>query len=147
MNRPALKVSALLVLTLGSVAAARPQDEWVAQVRRILQANARVFREHGYSLRDRIHTGSLGNGQSGFVRLVLAAGRQYQIMGACDSDCSDMDLELYGPAGEPVASLQPEDEDFILPVTPARGGAFQVKVIMTACSADPCRYGIALFGR
>jgi hypothetical protein len=32
-------------------------------------------------------------------------------------------------------------------VEPNRSGVFKVKVTMARCSAEPCRYGIGIFGK
>jgi hypothetical protein len=146
MKRTALALAAAAGLIM-TTAAAVPQDEWVAQVRRILQSTARTFENNGYSMTHRIYTGSLNSGREAMVSLDLDIGTQYQIMGACDTDCSDLDFVLYDPRGNQVDDDVATDDVPIVSVTPSRSGTYRVKVVMAACSAEPCRYGVAVFGK
>jgi hypothetical protein len=146
MKRTALALAAVAAAFI-TTAAAAPQDEWVAQVRRLLQQGGKSFEDRGYSMTHRIYTGSLNNSRNEMVSLDLDIGTQYAIMGACDTDCSDLDFVLYDPAGNQVSSDVETDDVPIVSVTPRRSGTYRVKVVMAACSAEPCRYGVAVFGK
>jgi len=146
MKRTALALAAVAAAFIATTAAA-PQDEWVAQVRRILQNVGKSFEERGYSMTHRIYTGSLNNGRNEMVGLDLDIGTQYAIMGACDTDCSDLDFVLYDPAGNQVDDDVEMDDAPLVTVTPRRSGTYRVKVVMATCTAEPCRYGVAVFGK
>src|SRR4051794_23351487 len=146
MKRIALALSAVAGLVV-STAAAAPQDEWTQQVRLLLQQAGHTFEERGYSMTHQIYTGSLRNHTSEFVTLQLDIGTQYQIMGACDADCSDMDLTIYAPNGNEVDTDVEMDDFPIVSVSPSRSGTYRVKVVMATCSAEPCRYGVGVFGK
>jgi hypothetical protein len=81
------------------------------------------------------------------VSLDLNIGTQYQIMGACDTDCSDLDFVLYDGRGNQIDQDVELDDVPIVTVTPSRTGTFRVKVTMATCTAEPCRYGIGVFGK
>jgi hypothetical protein len=147
MKRTALALAALGAAFLTTTAAARPQDEWVAQVRRLLQQVGKYYEDRGYSMTHRIYTGSLNQNRNEMVSLDLDIGTQYQIMGACDTDCSDLDLVLYDQAGNQIDEDVEMDDAPIVTVTPGRSATYRVKVIMANCSAEPCRYGIGVFGK
>ena len=147
MKRTALALAAVAGAFIATTAAARPQDEWVAQVRRLLQTAGRTFESRGYSMTHRIYTGSLNEGANEMVSLDLEIGTQYQIMGACDTDCSDLDFTLYDGRGNQIDQDIELDDVPIVSVTPGRSGTFRVKVTMAKCSAEPCRYGIGVFGK
>jgi hypothetical protein len=144
MKRFAL-VAAVGLLLLAP--AAHAQDAWVRQVRTQLSAAGGVFEANGYELTHRIYTGALNDDGEEMVQLDLDVGMEYQIMGACDADCSDMDLTLYDGNGNVVDSDMLDDDVPVVSVTVARSGAFHVRVSMAACSSEPCRYGIGIFGR
>ena len=146
MKRTALILAAVAGI-LSTTAAAMPQDEWVAQVRRLLQRAGQHYESRGYSMTHRIYTGSLDQGEHAFVSLDLEIGTQYQIMGACDTDCSDLDFVLYDGRGNQIDQDVEMDDVPIVSVTPSRSGSFRVKVTMATCSAEPCRYGIGVFGK
>jgi hypothetical protein len=148
MKRTALALAALAgAFVVTTAAAPKPQDEWVAQVRRLLQQAGKTFEDRGYSMTHRIYTGSLNQGRNEMVSLDLEIGTEYAIMGACDTDCSDLDFVLYDAAGNQIASDVEMDDVPIVSVTPRRSGTFRVKVVMATCTAEPCRYGVAVFGK
>lgn len=146
MKRLVLALTAVAGL-VASTAAFAPQDEWTQQVRRLLQRAGQSFEERGYSMTHQIYTGSLRNRTNEFVTLRLDIGTQYQIMGACDNDCSDLDLTIYGPNGDELDTDIEMDDFPIVSVTPNRTGTYRVKVVMATCNAEPCRYGIGVFGK
>ena len=142
----------LIFLAAVAAAAAAPapahaQDEWTQQVRRYLQQYGSRFEAEGYTLTHRIYTGALNDDASERVQLDLDIGTEYQIIGACDNDCSDVDLTLYDGNGNVVDSDLLADDVPIVSVTVTRSGNFTVVVSMASCSAEPCRYGIGVFGR
>jgi hypothetical protein len=145
MKRPLLSL-ALLAL-FAAPAAARAQDAWVRQVRTQLTAAGHVFEEQGYELTHRIYTGSLADDGAEIVQLDLEVGMEYQIMGACDQDCTDLDLTLFDGNGNVVDSDLLDDDVPVVSVTVRRSGAFRLRVSMATCSDEPCRYGIGVFGK
>ena len=145
MKRILLLTAALAALFVPTTA--RAQDAWVRQVRAQLTAVGSRFEQQGYELTHRIYTGALNDGGSEMVELELDVGMEYQIMGACDEDCTDLDLTLYDGRGNVVDSDVLDDDYPLVSVTVSRSGAFRVRVSMAACSAEPCRYGIGIFGR
>lgn len=135
------------IALLSTVAAAAPQDEWVQQVRRQIQTAGQRLEESGFSLTHQIYTGSLRDDAETMVSLSLDIGTSYAIMGACDNDCTDIDLTLYDPRGNQV-DIDIEADDYpVVTVEPSRSGTYRVKVTMATCSAEPCRYGVGVFGR
>jgi hypothetical protein len=122
------------------------QDQWVAQVNRLLNEAARIATDNGLRRTHEPYIGSLRNGATSSHTLQLNAGTAYQLIGVCDNDCSDFDLRLFDPRGREVASDVLTDDTPVLSVTPRMGGTYTVRAIMTACSDQPCRYGIGVYG-
>jgi hypothetical protein len=147
MKRTVLALAALGAALITTTAAAVPQDEWVAQVRRLLQRSGERFESQGYSMTHRIYTGSLNQNGNEMVSLNLSIGTQYQILGQCDNDCTDLDLTLYDAAGNQIDQDIELDDYPLVTVTPRRSGTYRVKVVMATCSVEPCRYGIGVFGK
>lgn len=137
----ALAVALLAPITAGA------QDAWVRQVRAQLSRAGQAFEQNGYQLTHRIYTGSLNDDGAEVVELELDVGMEYQIMGACDEDCSDLDLVLYDGRGNVIDSDLLDDDYPVVSVDVVRSGRFSVRVSMASCSAEPCRYGIGVFGR
>lgn len=136
-----------LIALLVPAAPAVAQDQWVQQVRTLIRESGKRFEEEGYSLTHEIFTGSLNDDAKDTVNLDLSIGTEYYIVAACDTDCSDVDLVLYDPAGNEVDSDTLMDDFPIVQVTAPRSGTYSVHVSMATCSVNPCRYGVGAFGR
>ncbi|MGE3250277.1 MAG: hypothetical protein AB7J28_09230 [Hyphomonadaceae bacterium] len=71
----------------------------------------------------------------------LRAGVSYRIVGACDNECNDLDLEVRDSAGTVVASdTAPTDFPFVN-LRPAADAAYSVRIILKTCTVAPCYVG------
>lgn len=129
------------------VAAAPPQDRWEQQVRTLLQRASNTTSSGGYVQTHDPYVGSLREGQNTSWTVRLNAGTEYRIVGVCDHDCSDVDLKLFNPAGTMVSEDVQTDDVPVLSVTPPATREYTVRAIMATCSANPCRYGVGVYGR
>ncbi len=91
--------------------------------------------------------GNLGRGGDENITLNLRQGTTYTIVGVCDSDCRDLDLELFDGNGNRLASDRKVNSIPFVSVSPRWNARFTVKAIMPSCSNEPCRYGIEVFGK
>lgn len=135
-------VPAIAGLLLAAPAVA---DEWSEQVLGLLDAAAESYFENGYHYGGYTHEGSLEDGESERLTIRIGAGMETQLIGACDTDCSDLDLTLYDPAGREVDSDLQMDDFPIVSVRPNKDAAYTILVQMVECDADPCRYAIQQF--
>jgi hypothetical protein len=87
-------------------------------------------------------SGMLEHGYSRVHNVTLRSGVEYTFVGACDRDCSDLDLQLYDQNGNLIDEDLLRDDVPVVSVTPKWTGPFRVKVIMAACSISPCGYTI-----
>ena len=147
MKRTVLALAALAAIPLATSSASAQQNEWVQQVRRQLTAAGSNYAERGFTLSHEIHTGSLADDANESLTLTLDAGTEYQIVGVCDNDCTDVDLTLYDAAGNVVDSDLLDDDVPIVSVTPSRSGRYRVQVSMAVCSAEPCYYGVGVYSK
>jgi hypothetical protein len=135
-------------LSLGLLSApAAAQDEWTQQVQNLLARASDIAKSNGMSMTHNIFTGSLNRGATTYVTADLNFGKSYQMVGVCDNDCSDVDLEIYDPSGNKVASDVLDDDTPVVSLQPGKSGTYRIKVMMIKCSADPCRFGIGIYGR
>ncbi|MGC1218082.1 MAG: hypothetical protein WA883_11470 [Phormidesmis sp.] len=79
------------------------------------------------------------------IDLSLEANVSYTVTGVCDSDCRDIDLELYDDNNNLISSDVQTDDFPIVSVTPVRSASFTLRVGMPNCGADYCYYGATLF--
>jgi hypothetical protein len=94
-----------------------------------------------------IFMGRLDDDANESLTIPLDAGSEYILIGACDQDCSDMDLTVYDPSGNEVASDLATDDHPTLHIKGAVQGSYRLKVAMPACRANPCRYGVGVWSR
>ena len=77
----------------------------------------------------------------------LTAGSSYRIVGACDNDCTDVDLSLEDAKRVVVASDLLEDDVPIINFAPRTSATYWIRPTMVVCNVNPCGYGIAVFVR
>ena len=120
-------------------------DEWSDQVQSLIEAAAETYLENGYRYGGYSHEGSLKDGGSEQLTIRIGAGMETQLIGACDTDCSDFDLTLYDSSGRQVASDRELDDFPIVSISPRKDGVYTIMVQMIDCETDPCRYAIQQF--
>lgn len=100
----------------------------------------------GFRPTHEVEAGALDDGQETSFSVWLEPGTTYVLRGTCDRDCSDLDLELTRN-GRIVDSDVALDDVPEVWARPARAGWYHVRVIMAACSIEPCGYAVGTFGR
>lgn len=68
----------------------------------------------------------------------LEGGRNYGVFGACDNDCSDVDLVVEGPNGEQLGSDLLLDDYPIVGFTAPSSGRYTVRIQLVTCEVEPC---------
>ena len=122
-------------------------DQWEAVVRAQLDRAGADETSNGYQMSHEIFMGRLDDDANESLTIPLDGGNEYILIGACDQDCTDMDLTLYDPSGNEVASDLATDDHPQLHVKSAVNGNYRLKVAMPACRANPCRYGVGVWSR
>jgi hypothetical protein len=140
-GRSRLWTAAALALIAAAPAAAF-DDKWAQQVKHYMDVVAKPFFDHRYRYGGYSHSGSLSSNATERLPIPLRAGLTSQLMGGCDTDCTDLDLVLYDPAGNPVDSDVQADDYPIVTGKPASDAVYTLEVRMTKCAAEPCRYAI-----
>lgn len=75
-------------------------------------------------------------------RFDLAANTQYTIVGVCDADCSNVDIELIDGRGGVVASDMLSDDIPVVNYSPTEGGTYYARLLMQSCTRAPCYAGM-----
>jgi hypothetical protein len=105
---------------------------------------AAISAQYPIKLTHDIGTGSLRAHQTRIMPVTLDEGVTYKVIGTCDRDCTDLDLELRLLDGTVVSSDVKTDDYPMVTVTPSRGGKFNIVVSMAACSVEPCWFGVGV---
>lgn len=77
----------------------------------------------------------------------LQAGTTYRIVGSCDSDCSNMDMEVFAPDGTLAGESRLPDDRPYVEITPETTGTYRVHPWVVTCRARPCYGGIRVLKR
>jgi hypothetical protein len=136
-----------MLLALAVVPVAGAQQTWQQAVNGALQSFAATARSQGFSPASPVLTGSLNSGATQNIPLPLTASREYIVAGACDQDCGNFDLRIFGPDDRQLAEDVDADTRPLLSFTAPATGQYRLVAIMTRCSSNPCFYGVQLFGK
>lgn len=71
-------------------------------------------------------------------RFNLSANTEYRILGVCDVDCSNVDIELVDSRGGVVASDVLPDDYPVVSFTPPADGTYYARLMMQSCTRAPC---------
>jgi hypothetical protein len=88
--------------------------------------------------------GALNESETAFHRGTFEPGTDYLIVGRCDADCADVDLQLSTLDGAVIAEDRAADDKPYVSFR-AQAGSYRVRVTMTACQQEPCAYGLRLY--
>jgi hypothetical protein len=77
--------------------------------------------------------------------VTLIGGTPYMVVGACDGDCTNIDIELIDmrTGGVVVDDVLPDDFP-VVDFTPAEDGQYMVRLMMRECSLAPCYAGVRI---
>jgi len=68
----------------------------------------------------------------------LREGLNYRVYGACDNDCSDLDMEIYGADGHLADRDVATDDTPYVQITPRQSGRHYVRIWLYQCTTEPC---------
>ncbi len=138
----------LALLNLAGTPIQAQRDHWDRQVAKALDRTAVTLKDRGYRPVTPYHSGILLVEQSDQIEVPLAPKREYLMVGACDDDCTGLQLVIANGIGYQVdAARGPGNSPVVRVTTPAQSGTYRVTVTMAACRVSPCRYGFAVFVR
>ncbi|MFL5381069.1 MAG: hypothetical protein ACJ8GN_00960 [Longimicrobiaceae bacterium] len=114
---------------------AAAQDSTASPVRRQLELMTRTFAQRGYALAHPIVEGDLDDGERGTVRVNLEGGKTYVVAGACDQDCTELDMQITDGSGR-VLVTRSEIEEWILQLTAPTTQEYRV-IVSPRCTPRP----------
>jgi hypothetical protein len=98
----------------------------------------------GYRMDDQF-IGTMNHGGSYRLNATAQRGQEIVITGACDQDCSDLDLIIYDDRGRELDRDVLVDDFPVLRLRAPYSGDYEVEVVMYQCSVNPCYFGVGLF--
>lgn len=139
---PALFAVALLCAAPGRIIA----QSHAELVWNQLQTSHTTLVKEGYGV-SRYLVGVLNNDRADTWTFQFTAGRTYRIIGACDADCSDIDLEVLGLDGKVIVKDTADDDMPIVSFDVSGTGDLKVKVSMYRCTEEPCFWGLGIWSK
>ncbi|WP_371398731.1 hypothetical protein AB6B39_07000 [Algimonas porphyrae] len=137
-------IAAALAAGLPGQSQANPyEDEVVAQLL-VIQG---VALTEGYEQFGDVAINSMSNSTTDTFVLSLDKGMDYIIVGACDSDCGDIDFRLYDDDGDLIEDDVSDDDVPVVEFSSRRSGEYYLEIEMFDCTNDPCTYGIMTLER
>lgn len=136
-------LSSAALLSLSSAAAQEQTNPHVEIVIAQLAERVPLMAQNGYPNYELVGANAINNGTSQTISYTANDAQDVVFVGVCDGDCSDLDLRLR--SGGRVIGEDVLTDD--VPVVQVQPGArpLSIEVIMAACSANPCYYGVAVF--
>lgn len=138
--------AALIAVTGGTLATPAAAQTGQALIRHLFTQLEADFRDKGKRMTQvAAFQNGIEDGSSRGDIVSLDRGQTYWIVGVCDEDCSDFDLEVKDSNAVVVGSDVLDDDAPIVVLENVRGGAYQVRSVMADCSADPCLTGVRVY--
>lgn len=81
------------------------------------------------------------------MTLRVTAGTTYTVRGACDKDCTDLDLTVRDENGKTIASDSATDDHPTVTFTSSVAGSVKVTTTMATCSTRFCFFGVVATSR
>lgn len=136
----------LVALTALPAPALTQGKRWERQVRAQLDRTITALQGSSPSAARILTIGPLNMEESESLVIQMQAGITYDIVGACDEDCSDLHLLLSTASGNDMAVDRSSENLPVLRFRPRDSGSYRVRVTMAACRVSPCWFGVAIRG-
>ena len=68
----------------------------------------------------------------------LTGGESLRVLGACDTNCTDVDLYVTGPDGAEVGRDVYTDDYPVVDLPETVAGVYTIRIAMPGCNADTC---------
>ena len=122
-------------------------QNWQQTLATQLQQANTILGQQGFQQVGQPFSSSLSPGQSQDLPAEMSVGYEYQIVGVCDADCTDLDIRVYGGNGGLIAEDTSANNQPNVGVLPSTSGTFSIQVAMYACTVAPCFFAVQLYGR
>jgi hypothetical protein len=129
-----------------AVSTTASQDEQLRDsvVRALAIANLEIDRGHE-RIEERVTLIQLHRDQQRAI--LLEAGYQYTILGACSTNCTDVNLAMFGPDAELLAHDVELNNRPRITVTPQATAYHALRISLETCEAAQCHVGVRMLRR
>jgi len=117
-------------------------NRYEQQIMAQLTAHQNALR--GYQMDDHF-IGTMNQGGRYQLNASVQRGDDIVITGACDEDCTDVDLIIYDDRGRELDRDTLVDDQPVLNFRAPYSGDYTIEAVMYECHVNPCYFGVALF--
>ena len=90
-------------------------------------------------------SGDLVKNDTATLTFTVGSAREYTLIGACDDDCNDLNLELYAPGNKPIAKHRGLSKSPIIRAYLRPGVQYELDVSLANCEVDVCSYAVGIY--
>jgi len=137
--RKANAIAVAFAAILGATPAVAGQGDQIDQLFAAADGN---YAEKGYHPSGWSQRGAAGQGAEVRFTVPLEGDKDHSLVGVCDTDCSNIDMQLLDGSGTEVARDVEADDVPIVGTHAATPQNYTLVVQMVSCSADSCAFGI-----
>lgn len=126
--------------------AAAQTNDYESQVQTQVRSAEAAYLAVGFTRVLSTGSASLADDAKSSFTMNLTAGRRYSVFGACDKDCTDLDIKVFDPAGNQIAADTATDDIPTATFGAAASGSYRLEVTMYQCNTSPCYYAATVVG-
>jgi hypothetical protein len=130
-----------------AVWAQKRMTEWEALVRVKLAGFALLLSLADAHMVYNPYIGSLDEDTYYNIGVTLHRGVKYMLIGVCDDDCRNLNMELEDEDGHLIGRDYGSRPTADIEIIPENTQRFTVRIIMKRCHEDPCYYGLGVYGK
>jgi hypothetical protein len=125
------------------------EDSRERVVRAELDAADDAHAQAGYSRfgADSVGPAGIAAGSGVVTPMTLSGGVTYLFQGACDQQCTDVNLDIRNSHGEQIAEDISGDDRPVVTITPPRDGVYNLHIWLAQCAIGPCYAGVRGYRR
>jgi hypothetical protein len=138
-----LKVATVLVTVMLSPSSASAQDPATAVWNQLQAMHTAITQTVPYDIQKYV-VGKLTVSAEDKWTFNINKGFEVTVIGACDADCADLDLQILDASGNVIVQDVLVDDRPVVTFTANTNGQFTVVATMVQCSAEPCYFGFGL---
>jgi len=127
--------------TLAPVTAAFAADEDI--LGQLLDKATEIYSDKGFTETGWVYRSKLNQSGEERMAVTLNGGTDYQVIGVCDTDCSDLDIHVLDASGNEI-DKDTEKDDFPI-VGVSSSGTYTLRIVMSDCDTDPCLYAVKAY--
>jgi hypothetical protein len=90
-------------------------------------------------------SGDLSEDDTATVTFTVGSAREYTLVGACDEDCGDLNLELYAPGGKSVSKHRGLSKTPMVRAYLRPGVQYELDISLANCETEVCSYAVGIY--